>query len=126
MCYLLLKYYVMASANLLAAIVGAPLTGMDFMSPRPRKPRKCCPSRRPSDHMFKPAGTPLSKLQTIELEADELEAISLCDRDGLTQSEAGEQMGISRGTVQRLVTSGRKKVITALLSGYALVIKPHE
>lgn len=96
------------------------------MSPRPRKPRHCCPSRRPSDLTFKPAGTPLSKLKTVELNADELEAISLCDRDALTQTEAGEQMGISRGTVQRLVTSGRKKVIEALLSGHALIIKPHE
>ena len=96
------------------------------MSPRPRKPRNCCPTRRPTDLMFKPAGTPLSKLQRIELDADELEAISLCDRDALTQAEAGELMGISRGTVQRLVTSGRKKVIDALLSGHALVIRPHE
>ena len=76
--------------------------------------------------MFKPAGTPLSKLQRVELDADELEAISLCDRDSMTQAEAGAEMGISRGTVQRLVTSGRKKVIDALLSGHALVIKPHE
>ena len=96
------------------------------MSPRPRKPRNCCPTRRPDDLMFKPAGTPLSKLQRVELDADELEAISLCDRDALTQAEAGALMGISRGTVQRLVTSGRKKVIDALLSGHALVIKPHE
>ena len=95
------------------------------MSPRPRKPRTCCPSRRPNDHMFKPAGTPTSKLQKLELEADELEALTLCDRDGLTQAEAGEQMGISRGTVQRLVTSGRKKIVVALLEGYALIIKPH-
>ena len=75
--------------------------------------------------MFKPAGTPTSKLQKLELEADELEALTLCDRDGLTQAEAGEQMGISRGTVQRLVTSGRKKIVVALLEGYALIIKPH-
>jgi predicted DNA-binding protein (UPF0251 family) len=76
--------------------------------------------------MFKPVGTPVSKLQIIELEADELEAISLCDRDAMTQAEAGEEMGISRGTVQRLVVSGRRKIIEALLSGHALVIKPHE
>lgn len=96
------------------------------MSPRPRKPRRCCPSRRPSDNLFKPVGTPLSELQMVELEADELEAISLCDRDAMTQAEAGEQMGISRGTVQRLVVSGRKKIVEALLAGHAIVIKPHE
>ncbi|WP_029911909.1 DUF134 domain-containing protein [Pelobacter seleniigenes] len=96
------------------------------MTPRPRKPRNCCPSRRPNDHLFKPAGTPMSQLQTLELEADELEALSLCDREGLTQAEAGEQMGVSRGTVQRLVTSGRKKMVEALVAGYALLLKPHE
>ena len=96
------------------------------MSPRPRKPRRCCPTRRPSDHMFKPAGTPLSKLEVVELDADELEAVSLCDRDAMTQAEAGVEMGISRGTIQRLVASGRKKIIGALLAGHALVIKPHE
>ncbi len=96
------------------------------MSPRPRKPRKCCPTRQPTDRMFKPAGTPLSKLQRVELAADELEAVTLCDRDAMTQAEAGEQMGISRGTIQRLVTSGRKKIVDAVLSGHVLVIKPHE
>jgi len=76
--------------------------------------------------MFKPAGTPLSDLEIIELDADELEAVSLCDRDDMTQAEAGVEMGISRGTIQRLVSSGRKKIVEALLSGHALVIKPHE
>lgn len=96
------------------------------MSPRPRKPRRCCPSRRPSDQIFKPAGTPLAKLDRVELLADELEALTLCDRDALTQAEAGEQMGISRGTVQRLVTSGRKKIVTALLEGQVIILKPHD
>jgi len=96
------------------------------MSPRPRKPRNCCPTRRPSDQLFKPAGTPMAELTTVELEADELEAISLCDRDGLTQAEAGERMGVSRGTVQRLVASGRKKIVNALLCGHAIKFKPNE
>lgn len=92
------------------------------MSPRPKKPRNCCPNRRPEDLVFKPAGTPLSDLQQLELAADELEALRLCDQLGQTQAEAGEQMGVSRGTVQRLVVSGRKKVITAMLAGHALII----
>jgi len=68
----------------------------------------------------------MSELQVIEIEADELEALTLCDRDSLTQAEAGEQMGISRGTVQRLVVSGRKKIIEALIDGRVILIKPHE
>ena len=93
------------------------------MSPRPKKPRNCCPNRRPGDLVFKPAGTPLSALEKIPLDSDELEALRLCDQLGMTQAEAGEQMGISRGTVQRLVTSGRKKLVTALLTGQALMIE---
>ncbi len=93
------------------------------MSPRPKKPRHCCSHRRPEDLVFKPAGTPLPDLEKIELLADELEAIRLCDLDGLTQTQAGEQMGVSRGTVQRLVTSGRKKLVESLLLGRALMIK---
>jgi len=62
----------------------------------------------------------------VELDADELEALSLCDRDAMTQAEAGEQMEVSRGTIQRLVSSGRKKIVEALIAGHALIIKPHE
>ena len=92
------------------------------MSPRPKKMRNCCPSRQPEDLVYKPAGTPMSKLESLSLAVDELEAISLCDREGLTQQQAGEVMGISRGTVQRLVTSGRKKIVDAILEGKALEI----
>ncbi|SHJ44549.1 Predicted DNA-binding protein, UPF0251 family [Malonomonas rubra DSM 5091] len=92
------------------------------MSPRPKKLRNCCPSRQPEDLVFKPAGTPMSKLEILSLAVDELEAISLCDGEGLTQQEAGEKMGISRGTVQRLVTNGRRKIVEAILQGKALEI----
>jgi len=70
---------------------------------------------------FKPTGTPLSKLDRLELYRDELEALRLCDRDGLTQEEAGQLMGVSRGTIQRIITAARKKVATALSEGQALV-----
>ena len=93
------------------------------MSPRPKKPRRCCPIRRPNDLIFKPAGTPLMALDRVSLAADELEAVRLCDVESLTQAEAGETMGISRGTVQRLVVSGRKKIVSAVLSGQALMIE---
>lgn len=96
------------------------------MSPRPKKARRCCPSRRPDDQIYKPAGTPMGQLVKIQIAADELEAIGLCDVEGLTQAEAGDAMGVSRGTVQRLVTSGRKKVVGAILSGNALVIELQE
>jgi len=72
--------------------------------------------------VMKPAGVPTKELQKIVLEIDELEALHLCDGEGLSQSAAGERMGISRGTVQRLVTCGRNKLISALVDGKALVV----
>ena len=93
------------------------------MSPRPKKPRNCaCPHRPSGSSVFKPAGTPLKDLQLVQLHHDELEALHLCDGEGLTQAEAGSRMGVSRGTVQRLVAAGRKKVIDAIVAGRALVI----
>ena len=52
---------------------------------------------------------------------DELEALRLCDYEGLFQEQAGEQMGVSRGTVQRTLTSARKKVAQALSTGSAII-----
>lgn len=93
------------------------------MSPRPKKPRNCaCPHRPPGSAVFKPAGTPLKDMDQVLLPPDELEALRLCDGEGLTQAEAGSRMGVSRGTVQRLVAAGRKKVIDAIVAGRALVI----
>jgi len=76
--------------------------------------------------IFKPAGTPLPELEETTLYPDETEAIHLCDGLGLTQQQAGERMGISRGTVQRLVVSGRKKLIEALLAGRAILLTTEE
>jgi predicted DNA-binding protein (UPF0251 family) len=95
------------------------------MTPRPRKPRTCaCPHRPPGSQIFKPAGIPLKDLERVELHQDELEALRLCDQEGLTQAEAGARMDVSRGTVQRLVTSGRHKLVTALVDCRALLINP--
>jgi predicted DNA-binding protein (UPF0251 family) len=76
--------------------------------------------------IFKPAGTPLKGLEKTIINHDEIEAMHLCDGLCLTQQQAGERMGISRGTVQRLVVSGRKKLIDALLNGHAVFIPPEE
>lgn len=60
-------------------------------------------------------------LQHIILHRDELETLKLCDLEGLFQEQAGERMGVSRGTVQRTLTSARKKTAEALVSGAALI-----
>lgn len=96
------------------------------MSPRPKKPRHCDCPHRPAGLIFKPAGIPTKELDKIVLEIDELEALRLCDGDCLSQAAAGERMGISRGTVQRLVTSGRNKLVRAVIECRALVINGEE
>ncbi|MFX1295447.1 MAG: DUF134 domain-containing protein [Promethearchaeota archaeon] len=50
----------------------------------------------------------------IYIYLDELEAMRLVDSEKLTQDEAGSLMGISRGSIWRLLQSGRKKLITAI------------
>ncbi len=75
---------------------------------------------------FKPTGTPLHELRQIELHRDELETMRLCDREGLTQEEAGKRMGVSRGTIQRIITVARKKTAAALSEGSALIFVDDE
>ncbi len=65
----------------------------------------------------------MSEVDRITLFRDELEALKLCDLDDLTQEEAGRKMGVSRGTVQRILSSGRKKVAAALAGGKAVVFE---
>ena len=71
---------------------------------------------------FKPRSIPLKDLQINELELDELEAIHLCDYEDLNQAEAAEKMKISSSTLQRLLYSGRKKIIDALYASKAIKI----
>jgi predicted DNA-binding protein (UPF0251 family) len=71
----------------------------------------------------------MTDIGTIRLELAELEALRLCDLDGLEQEDAGRRMRVSRGTVQRLLARGRAKVARALVDSLALVIEtggPHE
>ena len=71
---------------------------------------------------MKPSGIPTCQLETVELNLDEFEALRLCDFDGMNQIQAAEVMGISRGTVQRLLGTGRKKIVDILLHQKALKI----
>ncbi len=64
----------------------------------------------------------MTQLEPVRLELAELEAMRLCDLEGLDQEPAGQRMGVSRGTVQRLLQSGRAKVVGALVHSSALVI----
>jgi predicted DNA-binding protein (UPF0251 family) len=65
----------------------------------------------------------MSELEKVILYIDELETFKLCDHDGLTQEEAGLKMGVSRGTVQRLLSSARGKVASALAECKAVLLE---
>lgn len=89
--------------------------------PRPPKPRAV--AHPPASGYFKPRGIPLDALEERVLPLDELEALRLVDLESLSQEEAGEAMGVSRGTIGRLLERGRRTVVDALLHGHALRIE---
>jgi uncharacterized protein len=77
-------------------------------------------------NLYKPSGIPLSQIEISELGLDELEAMRLCDGEGKQQEEAADAMGVSRGTIQRLLDAGRRKTVDALVHGKALSFSDSE
>jgi predicted DNA-binding protein (UPF0251 family) len=65
---------------------------------------------------------PRTTSESIAIEPAEVEALRLVDLEGLSQEEAGIEMGVSRGTIWRFLQSARKKVARALTEGRPLVI----
>ncbi len=65
---------------------------------------------------------PATNKNTITIEPAELEALRLVDLEGLSQEQAGTKMGISRGTIWRLVKSARRKIVQALTDGRPLIV----
>ena len=90
--------------------------------PKGRKPKPIRLVFSPIVSAFIPF--PQDNLTPIHLEPAELEALRLVDLEDLSQEEAGTRMGVSRGTVWRLLQSARKKVAQALTEGRSLLIKP--
>ena len=87
---------------------------------RGRFPKPISIEKVPTVDKFTP--TPQGNPEPIYIEPAELEALRLVDLEGLSQEEAGERMGISRGTVWRLIQSARKKTAQALTEGRPLRI----
>ena len=88
---------------------------------RPLKPRRVLFD--PDVIYFKPRAVPLSMLEEVDLSIDELEALRLCDLKDLEQKEAAKKMKVFQSTLQRILTSARKKVAEALISGKAIKIR---
>ncbi len=88
---------------------------------RPHKPR--CVDFDPNVTYFKPRAIPLSMLEEVGLNLDELEALRLCDLKNFDQAKAAKKMRVSRSTLQRIVASARRKVAEALIEGKAIRIE---
>lgn len=87
---------------------------------RPRCYRKV--NFSPVETFFKPQGIPLKDLNCVEIDLDELEALRLFDLEWLSMKAWSENMHISDTTFHRLVRSGSKKIVSALVNGYAIKI----
>lgn len=87
---------------------------------RGRRPKTIILENHPILHQFTPS--PHSGKPSISIDPTELEALRLVDMIGLSQEEAGEKMGVSRGTVWRLLQSARTKISQALIEARTLVI----
>ncbi len=88
---------------------------------RPKKKRKV--NFQPQAVYFKPRGRPLAQLKEVRLNIDEIEAIRLCDKVGLSQTKAAEKMHVSQSTLRRILVSARQKVAQALTEGRAVRIE---
>lgn len=88
-----------------------------------RIPQPVYINHSPPTRTFKPE--PASHGKPIYIEPAELEAIRLTDIENLSQEEVGERMGISRGTVWRLLQIGRTKIAQALVEGRRIEIREH-
>lgn len=86
------------------------------------KKQRCC-REFGNEIIYKPLAMSCAELQEIIINLDEFEAMRLCDFEELDQTAAGELMGVSRGTIQRLVTSGRRKLIDALLNSAVIRVE---
>ena len=82
--------------------------------PRPRKCRKVC--HIPENTGFNPI-KPNKGRKPIILNVDEYETLRLIDREGFSQEQCGEYMGVGRTTVQQIYTSARRKLADALFEG---------
>lgn len=65
-------------------------------------------------------------LDEVNIRLDELEAMRLVDVEAMSQIEASEFLGVSRGSVQRLLNSGRKKIVSALVAGKNIILETND
>lgn len=88
---------------------------------KPYKKRYC--RRLDKTKIFYPLGMEMKEDSTVRISLDEFEAMRLCDFEGKNQTEASQEMKVSRATLQRLLQTGRKKTTDALLNYKTIVLE---
>jgi predicted Fe-Mo cluster-binding NifX family protein/predicted DNA-binding protein (UPF0251 family) len=58
----------------------------------------------------------------ITISLDEFEAMRLVDDEGKSQIEASQEMNVSRATLQRLLISGRRSLVQAILKEKSFIV----
>ena len=88
-----------------------------------RRKRMRCVQGQPIVRAFCPEEHPPWGIDEILLPVEGLEAIRLCDYEGLDQSAAAERMKVSRPTMGRVLAEARSIVAEALVLGKRLKIE---
>ena len=94
---------------------------LEIKMSRPHKMRRVL--GKPNSSYFKPAGIRMIDLVEITLSLPEFEAIRLIDFERISQSKAGEKMQVSQSTLSRILSSGRRKLADAVITGKAIKIE---
>lgn len=89
--------------------------------PRPCKFRRV--GCEPTEVFFKPRAVPLSLLEIVILQVDELEAMRLADLESLYHEEAAKKMNVSRQTFDRILLKAHATVADAVVNGKAIRIE---
>ena len=71
---------------------------------------------------FKPCGKLPDDTECVTIKFEELEALRLSDLEGINQSEASKNMGISRHTFGRILAAARNKVARSLVESLPIVV----
>ncbi len=76
----------------------------------------------PKVKYFKPQGIPMSSLEVVELNKEEVEALRLKNIKKLDQRDCAKEMHTSPATFQRILSSAYHKISLAMSEGKAIRI----
>lgn len=77
----------------------------------------------PKVRLFKPFPYNHQNLDEIVLTLEEFEALRLGELNNLTQKQAANRMWVSQPTFNRILSSARKKIALAIISGKQIRIE---